>query len=42
MQIPWQPLARNSAVQLGGSVLLALLLVALMAPWMGTIEPKIG
>ncbi|MEK8028761.1 ABC transporter permease [Pseudaquabacterium rugosum] len=39
MQIPWRSLACNGAVRMGGGVLLVLLLVALMAPWMGTIEP---
>jgi len=39
MQIPWRSLLRNSAVRLGGAVLLALLAVALLAPWLGTIEP---
>ena len=35
----WQRLSRNGAVRFGASVLLVLVLVALAAPWLGTVDP---
>ena len=39
MQIPWHSLMRNGAVQGGGAVLALLLVMALAAPWLGTVDP---
>ena len=36
----WQQLAKNSAVRFGVIVLGTLLLVALFAPWLGTLDPS--
>ena len=35
----WRRMLANGAVRLGGSVLLVLVLMACMAPWLGTIDP---
>ncbi|MFO1329988.1 MAG: ABC transporter permease [Rubrivivax sp.] len=37
----WQRVRRNGSVRLGGLVLLVLVLVALAAPWMGTVDPSL-
>ncbi|MEN9628196.1 MAG: hypothetical protein RJA10_1423, partial [Pseudomonadota bacterium] len=37
----WQRVRRNGSVKLGGFVLLLLVLVALAAPWMGTVDPSL-
>jgi peptide/nickel transport system permease protein len=37
----WQQLAKNSAVRFGVIVLGILLLVALFAPWLGTVDPSV-
>ncbi|MBL8334682.1 MAG: ABC transporter permease [Rubrivivax sp.] len=37
----WQRVRRNGSVKLGGIVLLLLVLVALAAPWMGTVDPSL-
>lgn len=34
-----RPLLRNGSVQMGGGVLLILILMAVLAPWLGTIDP---
>jgi peptide/nickel transport system permease protein len=35
----WRRLLREPSVQLGGAVLLLMLLVALLSPWLGTLDP---
>jgi peptide/nickel transport system permease protein len=41
MQIQtWQQLAKNSAVRFGALVLGVLFMVALLAPWLGTVDPS--
>ncbi|MBL8323888.1 MAG: ABC transporter permease, partial [Rubrivivax sp.] len=40
-QSAWQRVRRNTSVRVGGVVLLVLLLVALAAPWMGTVDPSL-
>src|SRR5450631_1979587 len=37
----WHRVRRNWSVRIGGSVLLALLFVALAAPWLGTVDPTL-
>jgi peptide/nickel transport system permease protein len=37
----WQRVKRNGSVRLGGIALLVLLLVALAAPWLGTVDPSL-
>ncbi|MBK9363662.1 MAG: ABC transporter permease [Rubrivivax sp.] len=37
----WARVRRNGSVRLGGAVLLVLLLVALAAPWLGTVDPSL-
>ena len=37
----WRRLAKNWAVRIGGCVLIALALVSLFAPWLGTIDPTL-
>ena len=37
----WQRLRRNWSVRIGGVVLLALLFIALAAPWLGTVDPTL-
>lgn len=37
----WARVRRNGSVRLGGSVLLLLLLIALTAPWLGTVDPTL-
>ena len=37
----WQRVRRNWSVRLGGIALLVLLLVALAAPWLGTVDPSL-
>ncbi|MFT3817488.1 MAG: ABC transporter permease [Rubrivivax sp.] len=40
-QSAWQRVRRNGSVRLGGAVLLVLVLVALLAPWLGTVDPSL-
>lgn len=37
----WQRLRRNWSVRIGGGALLMLLLIALAAPWLGTVDPTL-
>jgi len=37
----WQRVRRNWSVRIGGLVLLVLVLVALAAPWLGTVDPTL-
>jgi peptide/nickel transport system permease protein len=37
----WRRLARNWLVRIGGGVLLLLVLVSLLAPWLGTVDPNL-
>ncbi len=37
----WQRLRRNTSVRIGGIVLLILVAVALLAPWLGTVDPTL-
>ena len=37
----WDRVRRNGSVRAGGVVLLLLLLVALAAPWLGTVDPSL-
>ena len=37
----WQRVRRNLSVRIGGSTMLLLLLVALAAPWLGTVDPSL-
>ena len=37
----WQRVRRNGSVRLGGIALLILLLVAICAPWLGTVDPSL-
>ncbi|MBI2753486.1 MAG: ABC transporter permease [Betaproteobacteria bacterium] len=37
----WQRVQRNWSVRIGGMVLLVLVLVALAAPWLGTVDPTL-
>ncbi len=40
-QSAWARVRRNGSVRFGGAILLVLLLVALAAPWMGTVDPSL-
>jgi peptide/nickel transport system permease protein len=40
-QSAWTRARRNTSVRFGGAVLLVLLLVALAAPWLGTVDPSL-
>jgi len=40
-QSAWTRVRRNGSVRLGGVVLLVLVLVALAAPWLGTVDPSL-
>ena len=37
----WARVRRNGAVRVGGGILLLLVLVALAAPWLGTVDPSL-
>ena len=37
----WARVRRNASVRLGGAVLLVLVVVALAAPWLGTVDPSL-
>jgi peptide/nickel transport system permease protein len=37
----WARVRRNASVRLGGAVLLLLVVVALAAPWLGTVDPSL-
>jgi peptide/nickel transport system permease protein len=37
----WQRVRRNWSVRIGGAVLMVLVLVALAAPWLGTVDPTL-
>ncbi len=37
----WQRVRRNLSVRIGGSVLLLLVVVSLLAPWLGTVDPSL-
>ena len=37
----WARVRRNGAVRVGGTIMLLLLLVALVAPWLGTVDPSL-
>ena len=37
----WARVRRNLSVRIGGTVLLLLLLIALLAPWLGTVDPSL-
>lgn len=37
----WLRVKRNLSVRIGGAVLLVLVIVALLAPWMGTVDPTL-
>ena len=37
----WARVRRNGAVRVGGTIMLLLLLVALAAPWLGTVDPSL-
>ncbi|MBL8341122.1 MAG: ABC transporter permease [Rubrivivax sp.] len=40
-QSAWQRVRRNASVRIGGAVLALLLLVAVAAPWLGTVDPSL-
>lgn len=40
-QSAWQRVRRNWSVRIGGGVLLVLVLIALSAPWLGTVDPTL-
>jgi peptide/nickel transport system permease protein len=40
-QSAWQRVRRNLSVRIGGAVLVVLLLVAIAAPWLGTVDPSL-
>jgi peptide/nickel transport system permease protein len=40
-QSAWQRVRRNGSVRLGGAVLLVLVAIALLAPWLGTVDPSL-
>jgi peptide/nickel transport system permease protein len=40
-QSAWQRARRNPSVRIGGVVLLILVLIALAAPWLGTVDPSL-
>jgi peptide/nickel transport system permease protein len=37
----WQRVRRSTSVRIGGTVLVVLVLVALLAPWLGTVDPSL-
>ena len=37
----WQRVRRSTSVRIGGIVLLVLLVIALLAPWLGTVDPSL-
>ncbi len=37
----WQRVRKNTSVRLGGAVMVLLVLVALLAPWLGTVDPSL-
>ena len=37
----WQRVRRTTSVRIGGTVMLLLVLIALAAPWMGTVDPSL-
>ena len=37
----WQRVRKNTSVRIGGSVMLLLVLVSLLAPWLGTVDPSL-
>jgi peptide/nickel transport system permease protein len=37
----WARVARNTSVRIGGCVIALLLVVALLAPWLGTVDPSL-
>jgi peptide/nickel transport system permease protein len=37
----WQRMRRNTSVRIGGIVLLLLVVLSLMAPWLGTVDPSL-
>jgi peptide/nickel transport system permease protein len=40
-QSAWQRVRRNLSVRIGGIALLLLVLIALLAPWLGTVDPSL-
>jgi len=40
-QSAWQRVRRNLSVRIGGTVLAVLVLIALLAPWLGTVDPSL-
>ncbi|MBL8287486.1 MAG: ABC transporter permease [Rubrivivax sp.] len=40
-QSAWQRVRRNLSVRIGGAVLIVLVGVALLAPWLGTVDPSL-
>jgi peptide/nickel transport system permease protein len=40
-QSAWQRVRRNTSVRIGGTVMLVLVLIALAAPWLGTVDPSL-
>lgn len=40
-QSAWQRVRRNGSARFGGAILLVLVLVALAAPWLGTVDPSL-
>jgi len=40
-QSAWQRVRRSTSVRIGGSFLALLVLVALLAPWLGTVDPSL-
>ncbi len=37
----WQRVRKNTSVRIGGTVMLLLVLLSLLAPWMGTVNPSL-
>ncbi len=37
----WQRVRKNTSVRIGGMVMVLLVLVALLAPWLGTVDPSL-
>jgi peptide/nickel transport system permease protein len=37
----WQRVRRSTSVRIGGTVLLVLVAIALLAPWLGTVDPSL-
>ena len=40
-QSAWQRVRKNASVRIGGSFLAVLVVVALLAPWLGTVDPSL-